>query len=139
MKLLTSLSFRSISFIILLILFSKNSFSQVGIGTITPDSDALLELDATTSNGGLLLPRVLLTSTSSFAPLSAHVEGMSVYNTNTAGDVRPGQYYNDGSKWIRLGGTDAIDSVTLTTDVDIVKRSLQTQMVVSQNIVLNVH
>jgi hypothetical protein len=123
MKHQTSLSFRSISFIILLILFSINSYSQVGIGTTNPDSDALLELDASISIGGLLLPRVSLTSTSSFAPLSAHVEGMSVYNTNTAGDVRPGQYYNDGSKWIRLGGTDAIDSVTLATDVDIIKGS----------------
>jgi len=117
MKLSTSLSFRSISIIILLISLTSSSFAQVGIGTVLPDPDSVL--DITSTDKGLLLPRVLLTSTSSFAPLSAHVEGMSVYNTNTAGDVRPGQYYNDGSKWIRIEGTDAVDSVTLSSDVTI--------------------
>lgn len=76
------------------------SYAQVGIGTSTPNSDAILELSSTSK--GLLLPRVALTSTTSFAPLAAHTSGMSVYNTATAGDVTPGTYYNDGTKWIRI-------------------------------------
>ncbi len=78
-------------------------FAQVGIGNTNPNANALLEIgDATTTTQGLLLPRVDLVSTTSFAPMSAHLQGMVVYNKNTAGDVIPGYYYNDGGQWVRL-------------------------------------
>lgn len=78
-------------------------FAQVGIGNTNPNANALLEIgDATTTTQGLLLPRVDLVSTTSFAPMSAHLQGMVVYNKNTAGDVTPGYYYNDGGQWVRL-------------------------------------
>jgi len=99
--------------------FLSTATAQVGIGTTSPNSDALLDVDASVNVGGLLLPRVSLANTSSFAPLSAHVQGMSVYNIATAGDVRPGQYYNDGTKWIRMEGSDPVDSVTLTSNTTI--------------------
>ncbi|SRX75387.1 autotransporter outer membrane beta-barrel domain-containing protein [Aequorivita antarctica] len=87
-------------------LFSFNGFAQVGIGTTTPDANALLDVDASTTVGGLLLPRVSLSATNNFAPLTAHVEGMTVYNIATAGtppdNVTPGYYYNDGGQWIRI-------------------------------------
>jgi hypothetical protein len=104
------------TFCCLLSLFSFNGFAQVGIGTSNPNSNALLEIDASTNVGGLLLPRVGLSSTSSFSPLSAHVEGMTVYNTATVGDVRPGQYYNNGNHWIRIEGADPVESVSLGAD-----------------------
>jgi len=103
----------------LLILTSTALSAQVGIGTTSPNTDALLELDATTNVGGLLLPRMALTETDNFAPLSAHIAGMSVYNTATANDVTPGQYYNNGSRWIRVEQTAPIQSVSLTTDFQI--------------------
>lgn len=78
--------------------------AQTGIDTQTPDPDASLELGAT--DKGLLLNRVALTDTASSAPLSAHVTGMTVYNTATAGDVTPGYYYNNGTQWIRIGNPD---------------------------------
>jgi hypothetical protein len=81
------------------------SLAQVGIGTTSPNNDAILELSSSTK--GLLLPRVALISTTSFAPLSAHTLGMSVFNTATAGDVTPGTYYNDGTKWIRIEKSSA--------------------------------
>ena len=87
--------------IALLLLFVVTTVSaQVGLGTRTPHPDAMLELAAT--NKGILLPRVALVSSTAVAPLTAHVAGMSVYNTATAGDVTPGYYYNDGSKWVKL-------------------------------------
>jgi len=59
-----------------------------------------MELGAT--NKGFLPNRVALTSTNSALPLTAHVLGMLVYNTATAGaapnDVVPGYYYNNGTK-----------------------------------------
>ncbi len=80
--------------------------AQVTIGSgEEPDSSAVLDLRSQDSLG-LLLPRVRLVSTSSFVPLgkaSRHKAGMMVYNLATSKDVTPGTYYNDGSKWIRLG------------------------------------
>jgi hypothetical protein len=87
-------------------LLTFNGFSQVGIGTTNPNPNALLDIDATNTPGGLLLPRVGLTGTNSFAPLTANIEGMVIYNTATAGvapnNVTPGYYYNDGSQWVRI-------------------------------------
>ncbi len=74
--------------------------AQRGIGTSNPNADAILELKST--NKGFLLPRVSLQSTSSPSPLSAHVAGMTVYNTATIADVSPGYFINDGTKWIEV-------------------------------------
>ena len=123
--------------------FSQTGLSQVGIATTTPNADALLEVNSTPANpGGVLLPRMALTMTTSPAPLSADVAGMIVYNTATAGDVTPGFYYNDGTDWIRIGAgatsadwtitgnagtvagtnfigtTDAVDFVTRTNNTE---------------------
>ncbi len=77
---------------------------NLGISTSVPNVDANLELAAT--NKGFLPNRVTLAATNIAAPLTAHVEGMVVYNTNIAGvppnNVSPGLYYNDGTKWVRL-------------------------------------
>lgn len=91
---------------------SQVDYAQVGIGTTTPNTDA--ELDITSTNRGVLLPRVLLTNTTSPLPLSTDVAGMLVYNTATAGDVTPGFYYNDGAIWIRLGAGAASADWTIT-------------------------
>lgn len=85
----------------------SNLDAQVTIGSnAEPNSNAVLDLISNT-NKGMLLPRVALTATNDFAPLAAHVAGMTVYNTATnntvAGyEVSPGLYYNDGVKWLRL-------------------------------------
>ncbi len=83
--------------------------AQVGMMNNNPNKDAALDLSNTTGNSkGLLMPKVTLSATNSPAPMSAHVQGMHVYNTNTSTlfngyDVTPGEYYNDGTKWIRIG------------------------------------
>lgn len=101
--------FKALTFCCLFTIFSFHVSAQVGIGTTNPNPNALLDLDATTTNGGLLLPRVNLTGTNSFAPMSANVAGMIVYNTATTSvgpnQVTPGYYFNDGLKWIRTADT----------------------------------
>jgi hypothetical protein len=86
--------------------------AQVGIGTRTPNPDAMLEVSAT--NKGLLLPRIALTASTTASPLSAHVAGMTVFNTASVADLTPGYYFNDGSKWLRLA-SDAVSDATSTT------------------------
>ncbi len=94
-----------ISICVVLFLTTIQMTAQVTIGSQNaPNASAVLDLQ--TTNKGLLLPRVALTSTTAATPLSAHVAGMTVYNTATVGTgnnaVAPGQYYNDGTKWIRI-------------------------------------
>jgi hypothetical protein len=88
--------------LIFLSMISLSGFSQnAGIspaGAVAPDAAAGLDVNFNTK--GLLIPRVALTSTTSFAPLATHVAGMMVYNTVTIGDVTPGFYYNNGIKWV---------------------------------------
>ncbi|MDP2687674.1 MAG: hypothetical protein Q8O62_10665 [Aequorivita sp.] len=102
------------AFFCLFFFFSFNLFAQVGIGTTNPNPNALLDLDASTTPGGLLLPRVALTATNSFSPLTMNVAGMAVYNTATAGvspnNVTPGYYYNDGAKWVRIAAASVSSS-----------------------------
>jgi trimeric autotransporter adhesin len=78
--------------------FSQNAGISAG-GATPPNAAAGLDVNFTTK--GLLIPRVTLVSTTSFSPLSAHVAGMVVYNTATAGDVTPGLYFNNGTAWVR--------------------------------------
>ncbi len=90
--------FLSLSLLAAVLLQSVNA--QMSVGTsAAPNANAVLDL--VSSNQGLLLPRVALTSTTAYAPLSAWVAGMQVYNTATTSDVTPGVYYCDGSKWVR--------------------------------------
>ncbi len=86
----------------LLLIFTISTFSQTGIGTTSPNTNAQLEVASTTK--GFLPPRVALTSTTSASPLAAHVAGMVVYNTATAGDVTPGLYVNNGTAWVKSAG-----------------------------------
>lgn len=73
---------------------------NVGIGTATPNASARLDISST--NSGVLIPRVSLTSTAVAAPVTAPATSLLVYNTNTAGDVTPGFYYWNGTAWVRL-------------------------------------
>ncbi len=95
--------------------------AQVTIGSnITPDANAMLDLknnasDLTASTKGLLLPRVKLTGTGNADPLNAPVTaGMIVYNTATTGDVTPGYYYHNGTKWVRVADATAVAASSIT-------------------------
>ena len=86
----------------LVIMVASQLKAQLNVGsTSAPNPSAMLQV--TSSNKGLLLPNVALTATNSPVPLAAHVAGMVVYNTATAGSgsvaVTPGIYVNDGTKW----------------------------------------
>jgi hypothetical protein len=86
--------------ILVLLVLPVAGFTQAGIsptGT-TPNPDAGLDINF--ANKGILIPRIALTGTANVAPFTAHDPGMVVYNTATTGDVVPGYYYNDGTKWV---------------------------------------
>lgn len=79
---------------------------NVGVGVSTPDSSALLDLNA--ANKGLLLPRVSLSSPSDASTVPSPATGLMVYNNNTAMSPQgAGVYYNGGTPaapdWGKIG------------------------------------
>jgi hypothetical protein len=113
-----------------LLLIPMSASAQVTIGSgAVPNPNAVLDLNqnlenANLSEKGLLLPRVVLTSADSPAPMASHVAGMTVYNTNTDGTdenrVYPGHYYNDGTRWVRLAtGNDWFYLPSFVLDVSV--------------------
>ena len=83
-------------FFVFLLFLSTLSFSQVGIGTTSPDASSVLDITAT--DAGLLVPR--LTTTQRDA-LSSPATGLLIFNTTT----KSFQYnFGDGSSvdWYSL-------------------------------------
>lgn len=80
---------------------------KVGIGTTTPNASAVL--DVSSSDKGVLLPKVSLTSTTDQVTIATPATGLLAYNTATAGvapyDVSPGYYYWDGAKWAKMSSS----------------------------------
>lgn len=96
-----------------LLLGTFSAKAQVGVGTFSPDASAELEVKSATK--GILIPRVQLQSTTVASPVASPAQSLKVYNTATAGDVKPGFYYWESGKWNRLvNDQDLAQSETLT-------------------------
>ena len=96
---------------------------NVGIGTITPNESAILEIKS--SNKGLLVPQVSLTSLTDVATIPMPATGLLVYNTNAALPGGAGFYYNSGTTapaaWLKLqtgSGSGSGWSLTGNTGTD---------------------
>lgn len=106
----------------LLIFVCSFSFAQVGIGTQNPQA----ALDISSTNNGLLVPRIALTSTldaTSVVNPTANplVNGTLIYNTVNAGSapnsVSPGFYNWNTNRWVRINNgtkTETIISSAIT-------------------------
>lgn len=97
---------------------------SVGIGTSTPNPSA--RLDIVSSNQGILVPRVSLTSVTDAVTIPNPAPSLLVYNTNPALPAGTGYYFNAGTPaaprwtsinneivWYHRSGTG---SVTLNTN-----------------------
>jgi hypothetical protein len=129
--------------IIISLLGNSNCNAQVGIGTVLPEG----ALDVSSTNEGLLIPRVALSATNVATVLSPTVSEL-VYNTFTSAlgpnQVSPGFYYWNGTIWVPIttgnlaawsltgntgtvattnfiGTTDAVDFVTRTNNTEKVR------------------
>jgi hypothetical protein len=80
-------------------------YSQVGIGTTTPDTSSIL--DVTAPDKGVLIPRVAIANLNTAAPVTAPIESLLVYNTTLATGV--GFHYWDGAKWVPFAGSASLD------------------------------
>lgn len=94
------------TFLIGLVFFSLIRINaQVGINTVTPDHSSIL--DVVSTDKGVLLPRIALTSTLDTSSIFNPATSLLIYNTSTVNDVVPGYYYWDGAKWVGLSGGDS--------------------------------
>ncbi|WCO00661.1 tail fiber domain-containing protein [Psychroserpens ponticola] len=82
----------------------SNSFSQVGIGTTSPDASSVL--DIVTTDKGLLIPRVNLPNiaTTMLDGTNTAATSLLIYNINAAvtGGNGIGYYYFNGTIWEKL-------------------------------------
>lgn len=96
-----------VTLLIVLVTFNITT-AQVGIGTTNPNSSASLEIYST--NSGLLIPRVALTSNTDQATISNPADYLLVFNTATVTNLAPGLvYWKDGS-WKRILNTSDLSS-----------------------------
>lgn len=105
--------------------------AQVGIGTTNPIASSIL--DVTSTNKGVLIPRVALTGTGDVTTIASPTISLLVYNSGFAPN---GYYYWNGTIWVQLAvGTNSDWSLTgnsgtssstnflgTTNDVDLVFR-----------------
>ena len=92
-----------------LCLFTLITYAQVGIGTTNPDASSALDISS--SDSGLLIPRVSLVNvTNGTSPIVTPATSLLVWNTNATvlGGNGVGYYFWNGSNWIpisRAGNT----------------------------------
>lgn len=92
----------SLAFLTTPILTAQN----IGINAsgAAPDAGAMLDISST--NKGLLIPRVNITNLNNIAPITGSATvSMLVYNTNAT--TGQGYYYWNGATWVRLSTGDA--------------------------------
>ena len=104
--------------ILLFLIIPKDMKAQVGIGTTNPSG----ALDITSTDNGLLIPRVALTNTTTVLPVLTGTTSELVYNTATINDVAPGFYYlsTNTGPWVRLATTTAANSWLTTGNTGII-------------------
>ena len=95
------------------LLLAFKSFSQVGVGTLTPSNSA--QLDVMASNKGVLIPRVSLSSITDSTTISnGNINSLLVFNTSNSNNIKPGYYYWYDNKWLRIINAD--DLLTIDTN-----------------------
>jgi hypothetical protein len=110
-----------VTFYLLLFTFSSNaqgvSINEIGA---VPDSSAILDVNSTAGDKGLLIPRVSLTSTTDATTITnGNVNSLLIYNINpgmTGGSQ--GYWYWDVSAWKTPDGPADYYEVDATTNID---------------------
>lgn len=104
----TSPQVKAFAICCLLFLFSLNVFSQVGIGTTNPEESSAL--DITSTNSGILIPRMTKVQRDDIAgPSGVPATGLMIFQT----DNTPGFYYYKGI-WKPFGGSSSNTGWDLT-------------------------
>ncbi|MEM0519115.1 hypothetical protein [Aequorivita flava] len=95
---------------------SIESFSQVGIGNTDPAESSLLDINDSNNDKGILIPRVDIADLNTQAPITTTTieESLLVYNTNIT--TGKGFYYWSGTNWIRIQASNDDKSIYAADD-----------------------
>ena len=100
--------------VLILLLINVSGYTQVGIGTTSPDNSSILELSST--NSGFLLPRINLLSVTDVTTIPSPAEGLMIYNLSSNCNLIPGLYVFDSSRWRRMNYADTESFARLIRD-----------------------
>ena len=90
------------------------AYSQVGIGTLDPNKSS--QLDVSSANKGVLIPRVKLVSPTDQVTIeNGNVNSLLVFNTNTAGGMEEAYYYWFENQWMKILNEKDISDVDTNT------------------------
>ncbi len=96
-------SFGIISVVASFLLISNQVSAQsVAVNTTGAAANSSSILDISSSNKGMLIPRVALTGTADVATIVSPATSLLVYNTATVSNVTPGYYYWNGTAWTKM-------------------------------------
>lgn len=88
-----------LSFIVAVLNFNL-ILAQVGIGTVNPHNSSILHLSS--SNKGLLITSVAITSATDNTTIPSPATGLLIWNSGTGGLLPAGFYYWNNSQWNML-------------------------------------
>ena len=97
---------RLISINILVIIFAFGLNGQVAMNTSGAPPVTCAMLDVSSSNSGVLIPRVALSGRHDNTTISSPLESLLVYNTTSNDELRPAFYYWNGSIWSEIITSD---------------------------------
>jgi len=96
------------------VLFNFNFlFCQVGIGTTTPDPSSVLDIKST--NKGVLLPGIAVTSLTDHLTIASPANGLLIWNNGLGGLADTGLYYWNNQKWNKISTTTNTSTVATGT------------------------
>lgn len=111
-------TYRFLIITIIISIYTNQISAQISINYTgdLPDSSSILDISST--NSGILIPRIALTDTSDATTIAGPATSLMVYNTTTGGGLVPGYYYNDGTPaaphWILLFTSPAIVNLNMS-------------------------
>ena len=106
--------------LLLIFLFVSLAHSQVGIGTTSPDASAALDIQSSSNNKGILIPRLTQAQRNAIA---GPATGLMIFQT----DGNVGFYFYDGSSWEDLGQVKTVNGTAPDANGDIPLTFLATQ------------
>jgi hypothetical protein len=116
----------------ILMLFAYTAMGQnVGFNDNNSEPKASAMLDVYSATKGMLIPRITLTSSTTAAPVTSPETSLLIYNTATAGDVTPGYYFWNGTKWVRL-----VANSDSRLHYNVVKKSANATLLKTENMIV---
>ena len=89
--------------VFLLVQQSVCSYAQsIAINTTGSAAHSSALLDVSSTNKGVLIPRIALTGSTDNTTIPGAATSLLVYNTSTVADVTTGYYYWSGTAWLRM-------------------------------------